>query len=89
MDTHESKQLNVRVGPQGRVVIPARMRDELGIGTGDELVARIEGGRVVLEKRQNVLKRVRERFAGVPEGTRLSDELIAERREETRREEAE
>lgn len=77
------------VGRQGRVVIPARIRQELGIGEGDELVARIQEGRVVLEKRSNVLKRVRERFSSVNRGRSLADELIAERREEAGREERE
>lgn len=71
---------------QGRVVIPARIREELEIRAGDELVVHVEEGRVVLEKRENVLRRIRKRFAGVPEGARLADELISERREEARRE---
>ncbi len=66
-------------------MIPARMRERLGIGAGERLVARVEEGRVVLEKRDNVLRRVRGRFAGVPEGTSLVDELISERREEALR----
>lgn len=88
MDTQYSEQASVSVGRQGRVVIPARMRQELGIGEGDELVARLEEGRVVLEKRQNVLERVRRRFS-VSRGGSLADELIAERREEAQREERE
>lgn len=88
METYKFEQLNVRVGPQGRIVIPARMRERLGIGTGDALVARTEGGQVVLEKRENVLRRVRERFSGVSRETSLADELISERREEARREES-
>lgn len=88
MDTEENpnSQTEIKVGLQGRVVIPAWLRKELGIRSGDELVARAEEGRVVLEKRENVLRRVRKRFAGVPEGTSLADELISERREEARKE---
>jgi AbrB family looped-hinge helix DNA binding protein len=86
MDTHRERLTEVKVGPQGRVVIPARMREELGIGAGERLVARIDEGRVVLEKRENVLRRVRGRFSGVPKEASLVDELIAERREEARRE---
>jgi AbrB family looped-hinge helix DNA binding protein len=86
MDTHHERLAEVKVGPQGRVVIPARMREELGIGAGERLVARIDEGRVVLEKRENVLRRVRGRFASVPKEARLVDELISERREEARRE---
>lgn len=88
MRTKESSgaQAEVKVGLQGRVVIPSRMREELKIRAGDALVAHIEEGRVVLEKRENVLRRVRKRFASVPEDARLADELISERREEARRE---
>lgn len=88
MDTSRGvgPQAAVRVGLQGRVVIPARIREQLGIGIGDELVARIEGGCMILEKRENVLKRVKERFASVPDEVKLADELISERREEARKE---
>ena len=79
----------VNVGPQGRIVIPAGMRRALGIGRGDVLVARVEDGRVVLEKRDDVLARVQRRFEGMPEGVSLADELIRERREEARRERGE
>jgi AbrB family looped-hinge helix DNA binding protein len=87
MHSKTAEQARVSVGRQGRVVIPARIREELGIGPGDELVARVEEGRVVLEKRENVLERVRARFAGVPAGTDLAEELVRERREEAGREE--
>ena len=70
-------------------MIPARMRKRLGIGAGERLVARVEDGRVVLEKRENVLRRLRGRFAGVPTEVSLADELISERREEATRERSE
>ena len=79
------EQARVNVGPQGRVVIPARIRRELSIGAGDTLVARVVDGRIVLEKRAEVLARVKKRFAGIPGGVSLADELISERREEARR----
>ena len=68
-------------------MIPARLRRALGIGPGDALVARVEGGRLVLERRDEVLARVRRRFKGVPREVDLADELISERREEAQREE--
>ena len=58
----------------------------MGIGRGDVLVARVEDGRMILEKRDEVLARVRRRFREVPDGVSLADELIRERREEARRE---
>jgi len=83
-----SEQARVNVGPQGRVVIPARIRRALSIGPGDTLVVRVVEGRIVLEKRADVLARVRGRFEGVRKGVSLADELILERREEASRESA-
>jgi hypothetical protein len=56
----------------------------LGFGPGQELVARVEDGRLVLERREDVVRRLKGRFAHVPAGRMLSEELIAERREEAR-----
>lgn len=68
----------VSVGPKGRVVIPADIRRELGIGEGTELVAMVEGPAVVLVPRSAVKARLRSMFAGIP--TSLREELIADRR---------
>ena len=79
------EQTEVRVGPQGRVVIPAEFRRILGLEPGATLIARIESGRLVLEKREKILARLRARFAQIPTEVSLADELIAERRESARR----
>ena len=42
----------VRIGPQGRLVVPAQLRKELGIHTGERLVAHVEDGRLILERHQ-------------------------------------
>lgn len=76
---------DVRLGPQGRIVIPARMRGALGIEPGDSLLARVADGRLVIEKPEAVERRLHEYFRNF-DGRSLSDELIAERREENRRE---
>jgi bifunctional DNA-binding transcriptional regulator/antitoxin component of YhaV-PrlF toxin-antitoxin module len=76
----------VQIGPQGRLVVPVELRRELGFTPGETLVARIEEGRLVLEKPANVLRRLRSRFAKVPAGVDLAGELIAERRQEAMRE---
>lgn len=76
----------VRVGPQGRIVVPAALRRRLGIEAGDVLVARAEDDRLVLERREAVLARIRQRFAHIPPEVSLVDELIAERRREAARE---
>ncbi|CAN5787680.1 hypothetical protein BH23ACT11_BH23ACT11_10280 [soil metagenome] len=72
----------VRVGPQGRIVIPAAVREELGLGVGDELSTRVEDGRLVLERREDVARRLQGKFASVAPGRSLSEELISERRRE-------
>jgi AbrB family looped-hinge helix DNA binding protein len=82
------EQAQVNVGPQGRVVIPARLRRVLAIDQGDTLVARVEDGCLILEKREQVLARVQRRFKKVPGEVSLANELISERREEARREQA-
>lgn len=77
-----TKRIRVRIGPQGRIVIPAPLREQLGLGAGEELIARVEDGRLVLERREEVVRRLRASFANVAPGRVLSEELIAERREE-------
>lgn len=59
----------------------------MSLRTGDTLIVRAEDGRLVLEKREQILARIRALFANVPPGVSLADELIAERRAEARREE--
>jgi AbrB family looped-hinge helix DNA binding protein len=84
-----SKSVEVHLGRQGRLVIPAALRKLLGFEEGDTLVAREEAGRLVLEKQAMVKQRLKDRFARVSKDRSLADELIAERREEAKREVAE
>ena len=84
--SESSASVEVSLGRQGRLVIPAPLRRSLGLEEGDRLVARQEAGRLVLEKPEQIKHRLKARFAQVPLERRLVDELIAERREESRRE---
>ncbi len=70
----------VQVGAQGRVVIPAVLRKALNLNPGDRLLARKVGESLVLERRDVVERRLRERFRHIPKDISLADELIAERR---------
>ena len=79
-------RIPVRLGPQGRLVVPVELRRELGLEEGTELAIRREGRRLILEPRSEVLRRLRRRFSEVPDGVSLSDELAADRAEEARRE---
>jgi AbrB family looped-hinge helix DNA binding protein len=86
-DMADRKVNFVRVGAQGRIVIPAEIRRELGIEPGDELIPRVEDGRLVLGNRKAALERLQALFADVPPDVSLADQVIANRREEFRLEE--
>jgi AbrB family looped-hinge helix DNA binding protein len=79
----------IRVGKQGRIVIPAQLREELGLREGDNLVARVEDDRLLMETRLAAFERLRRRFQEAAKGRDPVAELIAERRAEARREEKE
>ena len=80
-------ETRLRISKNGRVVIPASFRKALGGKAGDELVLRVEDD----ELRITTLKRRLERAQRlvrrhVKPSASLVDELIAERREASRRE---
>jgi AbrB family looped-hinge helix DNA binding protein len=81
------EETKVIIGKGGRINIPAQHRRALGLSDGDEVIVGIEGGILRIESREDAIRRmqrkVRERFG---EGRSLSEELIAERREEARAE---
>jgi len=87
---HGPHSVPLRIGPQGRVVIPAELRRELELQPGDTLMAHVESRRLVLERRGEILDRLRSELRdAAPPGTSMVDELLAERRREARREAAE
>ena len=87
VDEQPSQVMEVSVGRQGRLVIPAALRRSLSLGEGDTLVARQEQGRLVLEKPEVIKQRLLARFSGVPADRQLVDELLAERRLQAQQEE--
>jgi AbrB family looped-hinge helix DNA binding protein len=77
-----------KVDSAGRVLIPAPLREKLGVHPG-AIVSIVEGrdGRVVLESRMAAVREAQEYFCSLAPPTEVwSDELIAERRKEARRE---
>ncbi|HEX7182337.1 MAG TPA: AbrB/MazE/SpoVT family DNA-binding domain-containing protein [Thermoanaerobaculia bacterium] len=74
-----------RLGEGGRLVIPAEYRKALGIEAGDELVLVLEEDGLRVTTPQEGIRRAKALVRSyIPEGRRLSDELIEERRKETR-----
>lgn len=80
-------ETRVQVGEKGRVVIPAAMRELLGIGVGDTVDLRVEGHELHISTRRARILRAQERIREViPPGVSLADELSAERREAAKHE---
>jgi AbrB family looped-hinge helix DNA binding protein len=77
----------LKLGDNGRISIPAAYRRQLGVRSGDELVARLEDGELRLTTPNLALERARriiDRY--IKDDEDLADRLIAERRAEAARE---
>lgn len=80
----------VVLGESGRIVLPAAIRNELGLKTGDRLTVAINGNRIEILSMDMALNEIRAgiiKKRGSLKG--LLDEFLEERREEARREQAE
>jgi AbrB family looped-hinge helix DNA binding protein len=74
----------------GRIVIPAAIRQQLGFAAGDTMLMDVEDGVLRIESYSARIRRIQESLKQYISPDRLlSDELIADRREEARREEEE
>lgn len=79
--------VRLRLNENGRIVIPAAIREEVGLKKGEEVILWAERGEVRITTAASRAQRARELLRKyVPEGVSLSDELIAERRREAARE---
>jgi AbrB family looped-hinge helix DNA binding protein len=76
-----------RLNDNGRIVIPATIRKSMGLKPGDVVVMSLEDGVLRIESHLARIRRIQEEFKKfATPGTLASDELIADRREEARRE---
>jgi AbrB family looped-hinge helix DNA binding protein len=83
----KTEDIKARINENGRIVIPAQIREKLGLKPGDTLLLRVEGDALFIESQQSRIRRVQESLRRlIPADRVLSDELIAERREEARQE---
>jgi AbrB family looped-hinge helix DNA binding protein len=82
-----SERFSARMGARGRVVLPKAVRDRLELREGDRLVLTVDqDGDVRLSSARQIAERFHGFFSDQFPGRSLAEELIAERREEARRE---
>ncbi|MBN9520121.1 AbrB/MazE/SpoVT family DNA-binding domain-containing protein [bacterium] len=90
--TDESCQAHpyrVRITAGGRIVIPAEVRQDLGVKEGDELLLSVDESGVRLTTYRNALLEARRLVAQyVKPGVSLVDELSRQRAEEVAKEES-
>jgi AbrB family looped-hinge helix DNA binding protein len=85
----------VRMSENGRISIPAKQRKELGLEEGGMVVTRVENGELRIRPVRTVLAELQEKVsgllaaAGVTPERQLSEELIADRRDEAARDDRE
>ncbi len=77
----------IKITEDGSIIIPDEYRQALGVHVGDEVILSLEDGSLRIFTLNQAIKRAQELVRRyVPEGRSLSDELIAERREESKNE---
>lgn len=87
-NSHDSEGARLKIGPGGRVVIPADVRHAMNVVEGDTLLATLSNGELRLVSTQTALSRARALVrASIPADVSLVDELFAERRREVERDE--
>ncbi len=77
---HVLMDATLKLGQQGRLVIPADVRTALGLAAGDRLRLHVAGQTLVLERPQDAAEELRGLASNVPPTRSLVDELLAERR---------
>ncbi|MEE9446356.1 MAG: AbrB/MazE/SpoVT family DNA-binding domain-containing protein [Arenicellales bacterium] len=70
----------VSVGKQGRIVIPASIRNELAISSGARLVAWVEDGKLIMESKDQLWQSIQNACKTIPPEIDLAQALIDERR---------
>lgn len=78
----------VQVDGSGRVLLPAKIRKQLKLQPGSQLVGQVNQEKLVLQTRMQALRDAQAYFSQFrpKNGKLLSEELIEDRRREARRE---
>lgn len=79
--------VSTKIDRAGRLLIPLKIRRELGLTENTDLILRVENGELHMHTRDAAIKRARERLKRLKKpGESIVDEFLAERREEAGRE---
>ncbi len=82
------QQHEILIGERGRLVLPAEVRETLGLSAGDKLVLTVDSeGTMLLRSLRERLRKSRGLFRSIHPERVLSRELLEERRREAKREE--
>ena len=89
-DSWQGDSIRVRVAAGGRVVIPAEVRQGMGVREGDELIITRDGDGIRITTVQQAVKEVQAFFGQFKKpGESVVGEFLAERREEVAKEDRE
>jgi len=79
--------VHTKIGGGGRVVIPSLYREELGIKEGDSITLTLDESGIHISNARIAIRRMQKMMRErIPEGVSLASELIAERREQAKKE---
>ncbi|GLS32974.1 looped-hinge helix DNA binding domain-containing protein, AbrB family [Mesorhizobium albiziae] len=76
----------LKLGEGGRFVIPAAMREEIGVKPGEDLILYVENGELRVRSWLRNLRRIQSELSALKRpGESVVDDFLKERREEQRR----
>jgi AbrB family looped-hinge helix DNA binding protein len=82
-----ARRRKTRIGSGGRLVIPAEIREQIGMNEGEPVVMWVENGELRIWTVREGIRRAQQIIRRhVPPDVSLVDELIADRRAEAARE---
>ena len=83
MKNLEELTVRTKITEGGRIIIPAKLRQALGIEIGENVTLSVKDNSLQITRQKEALRRIQALVRKhVPEGVSLVDELIRERREE-------
>ena len=83
----QPEQYTLHLGARGRLVLPASLRERLGLTEGDRLILTLEADGILrMVSLRDQVRKLQGIFKNIAPEVSLAEELIQERREEARQE---